>query len=321
MADELHVIFGSGAVGQATARELARRGQRVRMVNRSGKPPADVPEAVAVLGGDASSRDFARIAAEGAKVIYQTARPAYGDWVKEFPALQANILEAAVHARATFVAAENLYVYGDTHGQPIHEGLPYDAHTRKGRVRAEMAMAVMEAHRSGKVRAVAVRASDFYGPAALNTTMGPRVFAPAIQGRAASVIGNPDLPHTHTYIDDIGKAMVLLGEREQAWGQAWHVPSGKTLTQRELVTLFFEEIGRPVKISSVNRIMMAAAGLFIPDARESVEMMYEFEQPFVMDHSKFVNAFGDIATPIHEALRETAKWYRQYVENSHVQNI
>jgi nucleoside-diphosphate-sugar epimerase len=321
MTDELHVIFGSGAVGQATARELIRRGKRVRMVNHSGKQPGDVPEGVEVLGGDASKHDFARFAAEGAAIVYQTARPQYGDWVKEFPALQASILEAAIRANATFVVAENLYAYGDVRGQPLTEDLPYNAHTRKGRVRAEMAIAVMEAHRTGKVKAVAVRASDFYGPAALHTTMGPRVFIPALQGKTASIVGNPDLPHTHTYIEDIGKAMVLLGEREQSWGQAWHVPSGKTLTQRELVTLFFEEIKRPVKISGIHPFIMAMAGLLIPDARESVEMMYEFEQPFLMDASKFVKAFGDIATPVHQAIRETAHWYQHYVENRHAKSI
>jgi nucleoside-diphosphate-sugar epimerase len=309
---ELHVIFGAGAVGQATARELVRQGRRVRMINRSGHRPADLSESVEMVGGDASNHDFARHAAEGAAVVYQTAQPPYFEWGEKFLALQASILDGAASVKAKLVVAENLYMYGDTDGQPIHEGLPFNAHTRKGKTRAAMAEAVMEAHRLGIVRAVAVRASDFYGPAALGSTMGERVFLPALKGKAASLVGNLDLPHTHTYIDDFGKAMVMLGEREGAFGQAWHVPSPETLTQRELVTLFFKEIGLPPKMSSAGKWMLSIAGLFIPEARESVEMLYEFEKAFIMDHSKFEQAFGNIATPHKEAMKATAVWYRQW---------
>jgi nucleoside-diphosphate-sugar epimerase len=317
---ELHVIFGAGAVGQAIACELTGRNRRVRMVNRSGQRPADLPESVEMFGGDADNRDFARAAAEGAAVVYQTARPLYHEWVRKFPALQASILEAAISAKARFVVAENLYMYGDPNGQPIHEDLPFSPHTRKGKVRAAMAEAVMEAHRTGKVRAVAVRASDFYGPAALNSTMGANVFVPAVKGKPAAIFGNPNLPHTHTYIGDFARAMAMLGEQPQAEGQAWHVPSGELLTQAGLVRLFFEEIGRPFKLRSYNRLMLSLAGIFIPDARESVEMMYEFEKPFIMSSRKFEQAFGNIATPHQDAMQATAAWYGKHFareEKSH----
>jgi len=39
-------------------------------------------------------------------------------------------------------------------------------------------------------------------------------------------------------------------------------------------------------------------------------MLYEFNEPFVVDSSKFVQAFGDIATSHHEAVRHTLEWYR-----------
>ncbi|HEX8991409.1 MAG TPA: NAD-dependent epimerase/dehydratase family protein [Anaerolineales bacterium] len=309
---ELHVIFGAGAVGQAIASELITRDRRVRMVNRSGRRPADLPESVEMFGGDAYNRDFARAAAEGAAVVYQTVGLPYDQWVRRFPPLQASILEAAGSAGARFVVAENLYMYGDPNGQPIHEDLPFSPHTRKGKVRAAMAEALMEAHRSGRVRAVAVRTSDFYGPAALNSTMGATVFIPAVQGKTAAVVGNPNLPHTHTYIGDFAKAMAMLGERPQAEGQAWHVPSGEPLTQAELVRLFFEEIGRPFKLRSYNRLVLSLAGIFVPEARESVEMLYEFDKPFIMSSRKFEQAFGNIATPHRTAMQATAAWYQEH---------
>jgi nucleoside-diphosphate-sugar epimerase len=145
--------------------------------------------------------------------------------------------------------------------------------------------------------------------------MGARAFYPLLRGKPAQLIGRTDLPHTHTYVKDFGRALVILGEREEADGQAWHVPSDQpTMTQGELVRLFAEEAGVEARISSMGKLMMAVGGLFIPEAKESVEMMYEFDKPFIVDSSKFEKTFGMKATPMREAIRETVKWYKNHME-------
>src|SRR6266508_4158185 len=88
-----HVVFGTGAIGLATLEALRRRGEQVRLVNRSGTAP--VPDDVEVLGGDASDPAFATAAAQGAQVLYQTLNPPYHQWVELFPALPAGVLAAA----------------------------------------------------------------------------------------------------------------------------------------------------------------------------------------------------------------------------------
>ncbi len=45
--------------------------------------------------------------------------------------------------------------------------------------------------------------------------------------------------------------------------------------------------------------------------REGVERLYEFEEPFLVDHSDFARAFGDHATPLKGALQNTLRWYRE----------
>ena len=57
--------------------------------------------------------------------------------------------------------------------------------------------------------------------------------------------------------------------------------------------------------------MMRVGGLFVPEARETVEMMYEFNKPFIVDSSKFVDALGDISTSTEDGLRQTLAWYEQ----------
>ncbi len=309
---ETHVIFGSGPLAQAVMRALLQDGQAVRMINRSGKRPADVPEQVEMLGGDAYSTDFTRQAARGAAVVYQCAQPPYHQWSEKFPPLQAAILEGAAANQARLIVGENLYMYGDTHGTPMTESTPVQPHTRKGKTRAQMSEALLAAHRSGRVQVALARGADFYGPGVLESTMGERAILPALQGKSASLVGKPDLPHTYTYINDFGKAMVILGQHEEALGQAWHVPNPPTLTQRELMTLFFQEIGRPPKMSGMGKTMMAIGGLFVSGARETVEMMYEFEQPFNVDSSRFTRAFGMQGTPHQEAVKATVAWYRRW---------
>jgi nucleoside-diphosphate-sugar epimerase len=75
----------------------------------------------------------------------------------------------------------------------------------------------------------------------LASAAGEQVFGRAVEGKSAQVAGDPDQPHTYTYVPDIGKGLVILGEREEALGQAWHLPSPETLTTREFVGMIFEE--------------------------------------------------------------------------------
>jgi nucleoside-diphosphate-sugar epimerase len=313
-----HVIFGSGPLGLAVMRELVRREKEVRVVNRSGKIAGSesLPVGVEVIAADAYQPENTRRVCAGAVVVYQCAQPAYMDWVEKFPALQASILKGAGANGARLIVGENLYMYGEVVG-PIHEELPYQAKTKKGQVRAQMAERVLEAHAQHKVQAAIGRGSDFYGPHVLGSSLGDRFFGALLQGKTASLVGRLDQPHTYTYIDDFGKALVMLGEREEALGGVWHVPNPPTLTQGELARLAFQTAGLSPKFNRMGRLMMTIGGLFIPEARETVEMLYEFERPFIVDSSKFIQAFGDIATPHKVGLQQTLTWYQQYLIREH----
>lgn len=309
-----HVVLGTGAIGRAVAEELARRGESVRIVNRSGKME-EIPAGVEVIASDLYEPARVREVTRGAMVVYQASQPPYSEWTEEFPRLQNSIMDGLAGSGAKLVLVENVYMYGDTHGRPMTEDTPHQAHTRKGRVRAEISKAAFIAHREGRLRVTAARGGNFFGPWGIDSTMGARVFYPLLQGKPAQLIGRADLPHTHTYVKDFGKALVLLGEREEADGQVWHVPSDQpAISQGELVRMFAEEAGVEPKMRSMGKLMMAIGGLFIPEAKESVEMMYEFEKPFIVDSSKFEKTFGMKATPIREAIRETVAWYKDHPE-------
>lgn len=306
---ELHVIFGTGALGSTVMQELLKRGVQVRMVNRSGK--ANVPTGVEVVKGDATDVSSTTALTKGASVVYQAAQADYTKWPEQFPPIQSGILAGAAANGAKLVIGDNLYMYG-SHAGPLTEDLPYAATTRKGGVRAQMAQDALDAHRSGTVRVAIGRASDFYGPGAtVQGFFGSRVIEPMLAGKQVSLFGNIDLPHTFSYITDFGKALVILGEHDEALGQAWHIPNAPTMTTRAMLNMFFEEAGLPPKIGTIPNVMVKLLGFVNPVVREVGEMLYEFNEPFVVDHSKFERAFGNIATPHHEAVRATLAWFKQ----------
>jgi len=312
---ELHVVFGTGPIGMAVMDELVASGKTIRMVNRSGK--AVVPSGVEVVAGDASDPDFSRKAAEGASVVYNALNPPYDKWPTLFPALQAGVVEGAAAAGARLVAMENLYLYGDTDGKPMTEAMAHNAHTKKGTVRAQMTHDLMDAHKKGRVQVTMGRASDYFGPRATSQSiLGDRVIPAALRGKTAQVIGNPDVPHTFSYVPDIGKALVVLGERDEALGEAWHIPNPPTKTIRELVQMVYAETGHEPKIQVAPKFILWVMGLANPPVAELQEMMYEFEKPFIVDHSKYERAFGNHATPLGEAIRATVQWYRDHYAQS-----
>lgn len=311
---DLHVIFGTGALGKSVMRVLlTRENVTIHMVNRSGNRH-DIPAEVEIISADAYDEAQVRKITQGAEVVYQCAQPAYTEWAKQFPPLQTAILNGTAGNGAKLIVGENLYMYGKTDGAPIHEDLPYKAHGTKGKTRAAMAQELFSAHKSGKIRMAIARGSDFYGEGVKDSLMGERVFGFMLEGKPASVFGKIDLPHTQTYIGDFGEAMVILGERDEALGQAWHVPNADaSITTRQMIERIAKQLGIEAKISAMPKFLFETISLFHPTLREFRELRYEFEETYIVDSQKFVKTFGDISTPTDEAIRKTLTWYKNYL--------
>jgi nucleoside-diphosphate-sugar epimerase len=218
------------------------------------------------------------------------------------------VIEGAAAVEARIVYGDNLYGYGRV-GGPLTEDLPYRPVGPNGRTRARVAEALMAAHRDGRVRAAIGRGSDFFGPHVMTSTVGEQVFARLASGRRAQVLGNPDLPHTVTFIDDFARALMILGSREEALGEVWHVPSAETVTLRRFVEMIGEQMGHPAKLSVAPPWTLAVIGLFNPDLGAVREILYQSQEPWIVDHSKFERAFGADPTPHPQAIRTTLEWF------------
>ena len=303
------VIGAGGGTGSAVVGELAKRGLPARAVTRSGK--GDVRDGVEQVAADVGSAEGARRACEGAAVVYHCAQPPYTQWSELFRPMTEAVLDGAAAAGAKLVFADNLYVYGPPDG-PMTEEMPQRARGKKGRIRIEMADTVLGAHADGRLRVTIGRSSDYYGPRGITSTVGENIMKPLLHDKRVRWLGSLDQPHTLNYLEDMGRALVTLGEREEADGQVWHLPAAEPLTGREFLALLFEEAGGPPKIGVASRPLIRIGGLFNPLLRELSETLYQFERPFVSDASKFQAAFGPFEpTPHRAAVSRTVDWFRR----------
>jgi nucleoside-diphosphate-sugar epimerase len=289
---------------------LAAAGHEVVGVCRSGH--SEAPDGVRIEAGDVSDPPTSRRLAEGAAVVYGCIGMPYPDWMVGWLPVVDGLVGAAETSGARLVFADNLYCYGPQQ-RPLAEETPLTRYGRKPALRAAMARIMLEAHRVGRAQVALARASDFYGPRVTNSALGERVFAKILAGKAAQVLGDPDQPHAYTYVGDFADALVLLGEAEDAdYGQAWHVPNAPTESTRQIV----QRVGRLVGIDeprtqTMPKLMLNVVALFSPLMRELKEMMYQWEHPYQVDHSKFAARFRFEPTSFDEGLEATLEWYRE----------
>lgn len=306
----LQIVFGAnGGLGKAVVRGLVAQGKRVRAVTRSGQ--VEAPNDVEVVKADATDAAAARQACQGGEVVYHCVNVPYTEWPRLLKPIMQNLSEAAAAAGARLVYGDNLYMYGKVNG-PLHEGLPYRPVGKKGQIRADLANSLMAEHQAGRVQATIGRASDFIGPGATNTITAELVIAPAVAGKKAMWVGNLDAPHSFSYTDDVARGLAILGEREEALGEVWHIPAGEPLTGRQIIEMVLEEAGQPNRYGVYTRFMMRLVAIFSPLVRETLETLYQFERPFILEASKFQRAFGPFeTTPHQETIQKTIEWYRR----------
>jgi nucleoside-diphosphate-sugar epimerase len=309
MTSTLHVVLGaSGGAGNAITRALHEAGHQVRAVNRSGS--ADVPDGVERLAADVTTREGARRAVDGAAVVYLAAQPAYHRWPEEFPPMLATVIDA-VPDGAKLVMVDNLYGYGPG-SSPMSETTPERATDAKGRVRQEMTRTLLDAHRSGRIRVTIGRASDYVGPRADVSAITALAIEPVSTGGTLRWTATLDAPHSVAYLPDIARAYVLLGTRDEADGRVWILPHAPAVTGREFLDLVTAALEQPQKTGVLPTWMLRVASPFHRISKETLGILYQWTQPFVVDDSAFRETFGPFTlTPLDEAVRVTVEAYRQ----------
>lgn len=309
--DDLHVVLGAtGGAGNAIARALHDGGMPVRAVNRSGK--ADVPVGIEGMAADITTADGVTRAVAGASVVYMAAQPPYHRWPEEFPSMLERVIDGVAAEGAKLVMVDNLYGYGPGAGI-MAEDTPERATDRKGAVRRQMTEMLLAAHRSGKLRVAIGRASDYFGPRADNSGITALAIAPVAGDKTLRWTGTLDAPHSVAYLPDIARAYVILGTSDKADGEIWILPHGAPVTGGHFLEAVNATLPQPLETGVISTTMLRLAAPFHRISRETLGILYQWSEPFVVDDAMFQRVFGPFdVTPLDDAVRTTVEWYRSH---------
>ncbi len=302
------ILGAGGPIGNELAKILAARNRPLRLVSRNPRPVAGG----ALFPADLADREQTIRAVAGSTVVYLLAGLKYdlGVWQELWPRIMANAIEACKRAGARLIFFDNVYMYGDVAGL-MTENTPYAPRSKKGDIRAKIATALMDEVQAGRLNAMIARSADFYGPDTQNGVPNVLVLEPLAKGGKASWLVNDAAPHSLTFIPDAAQGVAMLTDRESAWNQVWHLPTAPNpLTGREFISIAASEFGVAPKYRVLTRPMLRLAGWFNPQVRESYEMLYQSDSPYLFDSTKSAKEFGFAGTPYADGIRIAADSYK-----------
>ena len=308
-------IFGAGgAIGQAVAPELERRGIPFRVVGRS---KAKLQQAFGklkqaeIFDADLTDLRSASAAARGVDTIIYTVGVPYPSF-QLHPAMIRTAIEAAASMQVPrLVLVSNVYSYGVPRTSHVAETHPREPEAKKGKFRKEQEDAVLDGHAKGRLAGLVVRLPDFYGPFADLSLANP-IFRAALDGKTANWLGPINAPHEFVFVPDAGPVIVDLAECAECYGEAWNLAGAGEINGLDFITRVYRAAGRSPKYRSVGRGLLKMMGWFNPVMRELPEMLYLAETPVILDDSKLRAKLGAVRkTGYDDGIRQTLEWMRR----------
>jgi nucleoside-diphosphate-sugar epimerase len=313
----MKTILGTGQLGLAIMQLLLEKNadEEILLVNRSGKLDIPVPQNVQVTAADVRCKTAMKAIANKSELIFSCTDMPYEKWADFYPATADALAYALSESNARLVFADNLYSYGNIAGATMHEQMPHNATTKKGKIRAGVINTLLLSGREFNNRVAFVKAADFIGPRIYKGLFGADFLNNVYSGKKIMLFGNIALPHTFTYINDFATAMINVGTANDTFGQIWHVPNAPALSTDKWVHLFEVITNKKIRKTTVPKFVIKIAGIFNPFIKELYEMAYQFEHAYLVDHDKYVKRFGNHATYPSQIVKETVDWYTSTQKN------
>ncbi|MFE1210285.1 NAD-dependent epimerase/dehydratase family protein [Streptomyces albidoflavus] len=302
----MHTVLGAnGPIGEELARELYRGFTRdIRLVSRS---PRKIHGTDQLVTADLTDPEATDRAVEGSEVAYLTVGLPMdsGLWERQFPTMMRNVIDACEKHGTKLVFFDNTYMYPGT-TTPQTEATGSEPNGRKGRVRAGIATMLLEAMRAGRVDAVICRAPEFYGPGKTKSLTNSLVFDRIKAGKRPLVPVSAKTLRSLIWTPDASRAMALIGNTPDAYGQTWHLPVDQhRLTYAGLVQVAEEVTGRRIRYTVLPLALFTAGGRFVGPLGEVRELLPRYRGDNIFDTSKFATRFPDfVVTSYREGITE-----------------
>jgi nucleoside-diphosphate-sugar epimerase len=202
-------------------------------------------------------------------------------------------------------------MYGKVNGAMTEE-TPFNPVSKKGKVRAEIATMLLTEMKAGNIKALIARAADFYGPSAgAKSVVGVLAFDKLLKNKTPQLFVSSKTLHSYTFTTDAAKALYILSQHDEVFGQTWHLPTASpALTGNEFASLIADATNGTHKIQIIPKFIISIAALFNGLMRELKEMLYQNEYDYVFDSSKFDTTFNYTPVSYKEGIVKTIEWMK-----------
>ena len=298
------ILGANGTIGKLLAKELLNYTQNIRLVSRNPEKINDSDELFPADLTDANALDKA---IEGSEIVYLVIGFDYNlkTWQNNWPKLMKATIESCIKHQAKLVFFDNMYMYDKSEIPNMTEDSAINPSSKKGVVRKIIAEMLLKAVKEKKINALIARAPDFYGPGNKNSYLIQVVYNNLIKGKNANWFINANKKHSFIYTPDAAKATALLGNTPDSYNQVWHLPTNEhSLSGQEWLDLFNKEMNTNKKISILPMFLIRILGLFMPFMREMPEMMYQYDQDYFFDSTKFKKRFDFTPTSYQTGVKQ-----------------
>lgn len=289
------ILGASGQIGHELALHLKRDFTAdIRLVSRN---PKKVNESDQLHKADLLDPRETKRAVEGSDIAYLTAGLPMDTklWVEQWPVIMRNVIDACAAHGAKLVFFDNTYMYPQT-DTPQTEDTAFRPYGEKGRVRGAIAEDLLAAIEQQRLTAMICRAPEFYGPGKTQSITNSAIIEPLAKGKPARAFLRDDTLRTLIYTPDASRAMALLGNTPDAYGQTWHLPcDDDRLTYRAFIDLAAEQFGTAPRYRVLKRWQLRLAGLFSRRIRDAAELLPRYEADNIFVSSKFKARFPDFS--------------------------
>jgi nucleoside-diphosphate-sugar epimerase len=307
----MHAILGAGgAIGEHLTHILAENNIPLRQVARHNRHYLHGT----ALSTDITTADGAMRAVEDVEVAYMLVGLQYSTavWEATWPKMMQHVVNACAKTGTRLIFLDNIYMLSDASMPHMTESSPLEPSSKKGKIRAAVDQILLEAFGQGKLKACIARSADFYGYTAPNkSVLLDLVIRRMVHGKSPQWLYTIDKKHSFSYMPDIAEALFLLAGSDQSWGQVWNVPTAPAMTVSGIIDLMNHLLHKKLKPQVMGTAMTSVLGLFIPALAEMKELKYQIVQDYVLDSSKFEQAFSFRPTPMEDGLETTIDHVRK----------
>ncbi|QPF75314.1 NAD-dependent epimerase/dehydratase family protein [Roseateles sp. DAIF2] len=308
------VLGATGGIGGELARQLRAAGWAVRALHRGTAESAGRDaQGIEWVRGDALNAADVLAAARGCAVIVHAVNPpGYRRWSELVLPMIDNTIAAARAQGATVLLPGTVYNYGPDAFPLLREDSPQRPLTRKGAIRVELERRLATAAEAGGMRAIVLRAGDFFGPRAGNSWFTQAMVKPGRPVRAVQLPGRAGVGHQFAYLPDVARTMLALLEKRGAlpafasFQMAGHWDADGREFGRAIQRVVQRRGGAAPRLRAFPWWLVRLVSPFVATLRELLEMRYLWQREVRMDNALLLRTLGhEPHTPLDEAIEAT----------------